>query len=215
MTRPDAGELRRQLRAKRRAVPEAQRAAAARRIAEHLLACPELAGPGRIATFLPSDGEVDPNAALPQLRSRGWEPHLPVVGEDSSMTFAPWVPDDTLAPNRYGIPEPSDHRAPRRTAADLDVILVPCVGLDTRGNRLGFGVGFYDRALGTVPSARRPLLVGVAFELSIVDELVPDPWDVPVDVVVTERRVVRTGAERPVTGSDQDGPEPSPRPARP
>ena len=94
---------------------------------------------------------------------------------------------------RYGIPEPrTDVAHVARAAAELDVVLVPSVALDTAGNRMGMGAGFYDRALERVrASAAPPLLVGIAHDTALVDALEPAPWDVPVDVVVTDRRVLR------------------------
>ena len=68
------------------------------------------------------------------------------------------------------------------------MVVVPCVAVDPSGNRLGFGAGYYDRALaGPSPVIR----LGVAFEVQVVDRIEPAPWDVPLDVVVTESRVIR------------------------
>jgi 5-formyltetrahydrofolate cyclo-ligase len=114
------------------------------------------------------------------------------------MHFARWDEDAALVPNRFGIDEPApplEDVAP----AELDVVLVPCVAVDADGNRVGFGAGFYDRAFArpdTGPDAttppRRAVLVGVVHDVQLVDRIEPDPWDVPMDLIVTGSRVVRT-----------------------
>lgn len=188
-------ELRARLRAARRAVDRGRRRAAERGLASRLESLPELSQPApghaRLATYVAADGELDPNGALDALRARGWEPHLPVVADGRRMSFTPWPAGADLVRNRYGIPEPAG--GPRRPAADLDVVLVPCVAVDRSGNRLGFGAGFYDRALEPVRTAVRPLRIAVAWDHAVVDEITPCSWDVPVHVVVTERRVLRPG----------------------
>jgi 5-formyltetrahydrofolate cyclo-ligase len=92
--------------------------------------------------------------------------------------------------NRYGIAEPQGNAyAPLRS---LHVILVPLVGVDARGNRLGMGAGFYDRALGRlrVGAWRRPRLVGIAHSCQQVARLQAQPHDVPLDALITERGIV-------------------------
>lgn len=137
-----------------------------------------------MALSLPTDGEVDVTPTGNQLVERGWELHLPVVGDERSMHFVPWRPGDPLVANRYGIDEPAD--GPRRSAHDLDVVVVPCVGVDPDGNRLGFGAGFYDRALAGQPMC---LTVAAVFEDQVIDRLTPQLHDVAVQVIVTERGV--------------------------
>ena len=71
---------------------------------------------------------------------------------------------------------------------------MPCVAVDPDGHRLGFGAGYYDRALAGAAATAR---IGVAFEVQVVDRLEPAPWDVPLDVVVTEARTIRPDAHDP------------------
>jgi 5-formyltetrahydrofolate cyclo-ligase len=95
------------------------------------------------------------------------------------------LPDTALAANRHGIPEPP-RDAPLLSTGDLGVVLVPGVAFDRRGGRLGYGGGYYDRLLGTVPHAFR---VGVAYEAQVVEHLPTSLLDVPMDVLVTESGV--------------------------
>lgn len=197
--RGDRDELRVRLRAARRAIEGQRRVDAERRIARSLVDLVERVVPatgapsggtrGRVALSTPTDGEVDVGPAMRELHAAGWEIHLPVVGPQRSMEFVPWHPGAPLHTNRYGIAEPVS--GPRRAAADLDVVVLPCVGVDERGHRLGFGAGFYDRAL---EGGDHGVLIAAVFEAQVVDRLVPASHDVPVDVVVTEVAVRRVAA---------------------
>lgn len=188
-------------RAARRSLEPAERARAQTAICRLLCALAELDGGGRLGWYLPTDGEVDLEGAVATLRSGGWELLLPVVGPGRSMTFATWGPDVAVAPNQYGIPEPEHEPGDLVTATVLDAVVVPCVALDRAGHRLGFGAGYYDRALA---DARRTVRIGVAFEVQVVPHVEPAPWDVPLDVVVTETGVHRLDAHDP--GRPVDGP---------
>ena len=189
----DVADLRQELRRARRKLTTAERATASERVAAELATLLGAQRPGRLATYLASDGELDPNVAAPQLRAAGWELHLPVLVGRWSMTFVAWTEHAELVENRYGIPEPrTDVEHAARTAAEMDVVLLPAVALDGAGNRMGMGAGFYDRTLeGIRTEHRTPLLVGIAHDAALVDALEPAPWDVPVDVVLTDRRVLR------------------------
>jgi len=167
----------------------------------------ELQGPGRIGWYHAADGEVDLAAQVAALRQRGWQVFLPVIGPAYSMRFMAWEDGGRLEANRHGILEPVvDPRAGAAgpvtgtdpvadstvlvDAAMLDVIVVPCVAVDPAGHRLGFGAGYYDRALA---DARDIVRLGAVFEVQLVDRIDPAPWDVPLDVIVTEERVIRPG----------------------
>jgi 5-formyltetrahydrofolate cyclo-ligase len=140
---------------------------------------------------MPVDGEVDLGGLAERLRRAGWSLALPVVGPNGTMAFHRWEPEGQLRPNRYGIDEPVGSDPVR--VEELDVVVMPAVGVDRQGNRLGFGAGFYDRALSDRPAGL--LTVAAVFECQLVDRLEPQPWDVPVDVVVTERGVYRRGGD--------------------
>ena len=189
-----------ELRSRRRSLSASEQADAARGLADQLLTLDVLASTGTLATYLPTDGEIDPTPAVDALRVRGWDIVLPVVGPGRSMSFATWDERTSLVANRFGIAEPA---APHHVlgATELDVVLVPCVALDAAGNRLGFGAGFYDRAFAGSPRAGEPgpdatappgraVLVGVIHEFQLVDRLDSQEWDVPMDLVVTPARVL-------------------------
>jgi 5-formyltetrahydrofolate cyclo-ligase len=122
--------------------------------------------------------------------------YLPVLAKCSqgSLWFVAYHHRTRLMRNRFGIPEPSlrhRHRAPPR---GLHVIVMPLVAFDAAGHRLGMGGGFYDRTLSYLRRRRHwkaPKLVGAAHELQRVERIDSAPWDIPLDLVVTEAGVYR------------------------
>ena len=122
--------------------------------------------------------------------------YLPVLPRRGRvMRFGRLRRDTPMRPNRYGIPEPVDRRSLR--ARQLDLLVMPLVGFDADGYRLGMGGGFYDATLAYMQHrrhGRKPRLVGVAYECQRADALPHDPWDMPLDAVLTERRLYRFAA---------------------
>jgi 5-formyltetrahydrofolate cyclo-ligase len=176
-------ELRRQLRGARRAfvasLDTPTRAAALTAIQYRL--SPLLAQPGSIAGYVAHRSEVD---ILPFLLSAfhlGRKVALPHITADGRrMRFTAWHPDAALTPGLAGIPQP----AATGKALVPDMLLVPLVGFDRSGNRIGQGGGFYDRWFEAHPHAMR---VGVAWSAQETAPIVPDPWDMPLHAIVTER----------------------------
>lgn len=92
--------------------------------------------------------------------------------------------------NRYGIPEYRHPLAKLVRVQNLDLLFIPLLGFDSHGFRLGMGGGYYDASLAhlnRVRSWRRPRVIGVAFSTQEVERLPNDPWDIPMDAVLTER----------------------------
>jgi 5,10-methenyltetrahydrofolate synthetase len=193
MNNKNKRELRALLRARRNSLSPAQRREAARRLQR--MAAPLLLRHKRIGFYLANDGEME---LLPLLNQALWGRHqcfLPVVPDRGRRKL--WFSLLTGKPsawghNRFGIPEHWSHHWVR--AWQLDLLLMPLVGFDPQGNRLGMGGGFYDASLAYLRrrrSWRKPVLAGVAFECQKVDALPADPWDTPLDLVVTESRLYR------------------------
>lgn len=101
------------------------------------------------------------------------------------MTFWKLNPGDTLSLNRVGIWEPLNKRGRPTPSWSLSMVLLPLVAFDSRGTRLGMGGGYYDTYLAKLRRPR-PLLVGYAHACQEVAEIDREPWDVPLDAVVTE-----------------------------
>lgn len=106
---------------------------------------------------------------------------LPVVGaRGEPMSFRRWTPDTPMATDRYGIPYPAEG-----AAVVPALLLIPCNGFDTRGYRLGYGAGHFDRTLAALQPV--PCTVGIALEDGRIDDLQPQPHDIPMDWIVTEQ----------------------------
>lgn len=188
MPAPDPANLRQRLRRERRALPQAVRRLADEAITRRLATATWLLNKGRVACYLAADGEPDLDPLIQRVVARGQRLFLPVLAPQRRLRFARFRSGQRLARNRFGMPEPVVAARDLLPAAALDLVLMPLVGFDASGNRLGMGAGYYDRALALrkrTPVAR-PLLVGVAYSCQCVQQLPAEPWDVPLDGVVTE-----------------------------
>ncbi|WP_242110234.1 5-formyltetrahydrofolate cyclo-ligase [Luteimonas aquatica] len=178
--------LRRELRARRRAIPAAERIAAAERLADRLLALSGLPAHGPVAGYWAVDGEIGLHAW--QLRLPAACTYcLPVLREDGRLRFAPWRPGAPLLANRHGIPEPDVADDALLEPEAMALVVAPLVAFDARRHRLGMGAGWYDRSFAfRHERAAPPALVGAAFAMQQVDALDAAAWDVPLDAVCTE-----------------------------
>ncbi|MDR1074784.1 MAG: 5-formyltetrahydrofolate cyclo-ligase [Xanthomonadaceae bacterium] len=181
----DRATLRRQLRERRRAIPASERIAAAQILASRLLALPFFPQTGHIAGYWAADGEIGLHDFLLRLPA-GTSYCLPVL-DGERLRFAPWRSGDPLATNRYGIPEPDVALSSTLPAEAMHLIVMPLVGFDANGGRLGMGGGWYDRSLAFRQSRPAPpWLVGVGFDAQRIDALNAESWDVPADAICTE-----------------------------
>ena len=190
---------RRAARAARRNIPPALRRQLARQIARHVLRLRSLRPGQRIAVYLPIDAELDTRDLIRGLLTRGCRVYLPRIGSLRSRSMRFIAADSgPLRRNRLGISEPSGHQ--QLGARWMNIILLPLVAFDRRGNRLGNGAGYYDRALAF--RARRrwwrgPLLLGLAFSAQAVDHIDCEPHDIPLDGAITENGPMLFAPGRP------------------
>ncbi len=184
-------QLRAELLARRQAVPADQLDVWRIAIDRHLqYGFPGLAK-GVLAFCWPIRNEYDARHLLRRLRERGATAALPVVvAPKSPLIFREWHPGVELAMGKLDIPYP-------KSGPGLvpDSVLLPMNGFDAQGYRLGYGGGFFDRTLESL-RASKPAVIGVSFELAAIDTIDPQPWDIPMDYVVTERGVYRRDADR-------------------
>lgn len=174
--------LRADMRTRRAGLSPADVAAAGAALVRRLESLPAMAGARRVAAYRAVRGEIPLDALLDGERRETFT--LPrVVGDD--LEFVAWRAGQSFEPGAFGIPEPVDGEPV--AFADHDVVLVPLTAFDGDCHRLGQGGGFYDRALAALaPGAARPVTVGVAHSFQQVGEVPRDPWDVPLDAVVTD-----------------------------
>ncbi|KXO84460.1 MAG: 5-formyltetrahydrofolate cyclo-ligase [Pseudomonas sp.] len=184
--------LRRKLRQTRRQLSSAQQRHAARRLYRQLSHHPLFRRARHIALYLPNDGEIDPRLLLRAAQRRGKATYLPVLNPwpRTRMVFQRIEPGERLRRNRFGIFEPVIRTARQRRVWALDLLLMPLVGFDGNGGRLGMGGGFYDRSLAyraRRKKSHKPTLLGLAHECQRVDRLPLESWDVPLLGTVTDR----------------------------
>jgi len=186
--------LRRRLRAARRILSLTEQRSHSHALARSLGRQPDFLRARRVGAYWRADGEIDPFPLLRLTHARHKRCFLPVLRPNPrrKLWFLEYHPGDALKKNHYGIPEPQLRNRRIRLPWALDLLLVPLVGFDTDCNRLGMGGGYYDSTLAYLHRHRywrRPLLVGIAHECQRVDALQANPWDVPLDMVATEKRI--------------------------
>lgn len=179
-------QLRRELRAARRALLPAPLRTRARRAAQHLLRSPRLRRSRCVAVYLAAGSEIDTTPLIAALRALRRRVLVPVVESTDARTMrmVRLPRHAVLRERRYGIREPVRRiRSARRER--VDVVVLPLLGFDAAGLRLGSGAGYYDRWL----AARRPrpYCIGYAFAMQEVAALPAEPWDQRLDAVCTER----------------------------
>ena len=153
------------------------------------LAVPHLGPPqsGAVAGYWPLAGELDPRPLMERLDALGYDLALPrIVGRDRPLAFHAWSPGAPLVEGPLKIMQPPADAPTVRPAT----LLVPVVGFDGGGYRLGHGGGYYDRTLGALRADGRPVLaVGLAFAAQRIEALPVEPFDAPLDLLVTEHGV--------------------------
>ncbi len=184
----DKATLRRELRLLRRALAPSEHRVASLAAARVIAKLPQFTAGRRVAVYLPFDGEADPTSLVHHARRRGVRLFVPIVSDlrHRRLRFHPLTSGRRRG--RFGIEVPE--RLGRPIGARwFDLVIVPVVGIDDRGRRLGMGGGFYDRALefrGHRLRWRGPLLVGFAFDCQRVGSVFAQSWDVALDAAATQ-----------------------------
>lgn len=148
-------------------------------------------GPGPVVSgFYPFRSELDCRPLLSALITAGCQTALPViVAAGQPLEFRQWAPGEPLEDGVWNIPVPAIHAA----TVVPDILLVPLLGFDKAGYRIGYGGGFYDRTLASLGSAKQITAIGLAFAVQEIDEVPREAHDVPLDWILTEAGLIRTG----------------------
>ena len=143
-----------------------------------------------VGFYWPFKAEFDPRFAIHQLRLSGARTALPVVlQKHAPLEFRAWWPSAQMTKGVFELPIPDGTEV-----VWPDALLIPPVGFDAQGYRLGYGGGYFDRTLATM--SPQPLKIGVAFELSRMRTIRPQPYDIPMDFIVTEAGIHRVDQQR-------------------
>jgi 5-formyltetrahydrofolate cyclo-ligase len=184
--------------ARRLGAPAADHEAWSRQIESHLLAGFPVLGGLVVGFCWPFQGEFDARGVVRELRHHGARAALPVVvARGQPLAFHEWWPGVPMVNGAYDVPVPDG------TAALVpDAMLIPAVGVGDRGDRLGYGGGFFDRTLAALEP--RPLSIALAFELSRIPSSDPQPHDILMDFVVTEAGIAAAvpGGLEPVDAAE-------------
>jgi 5-formyltetrahydrofolate cyclo-ligase len=183
---PTKADLRAAALAKRDALDDDERAAAAQALA--LRGLPMQMAPGTVvAGYSPIRSEIDPAPLMQKLAAQGARLALPAItARGKSLTFRVWHINDRLLPGPLGILEPSP------AAAEIvpDIVLVPLAAFDRSGHRIGYGAGHYDRTLAQLHKSKGFAAIGLAFAAQEVEAVPALQHDVALDYVLTETRVL-------------------------
>ncbi len=182
--------LRRQLRQARRSLSPEQQLSAAKALLscfQEQLSNPQIVDAKRIALYLSNDGEISPHLLCEYFWQQNIQTYLPVI-QGKQLTFALYSADTIWQENVYGIKEPitMDYLS----GGELDIVLLPLVGFDSEGGRLGMGGGFYDRTFANKRTDEAPLLIGLAHDCQHVNRLPVEGWDVPLQAILTPTHVI-------------------------
>ncbi|WP_185267696.1 5-formyltetrahydrofolate cyclo-ligase [Halopseudomonas xiamenensis] len=195
MNGAERSALRRQLRSARRALTPQQQHQASQRLLRQLAQHPLFRRSRHIAFYLANDGEIDPAALLRHAQRLGKHCYLPVITgwPANRMHFQRLLPNQRWVRNRFGIREPLLNRGLQARPWRLQLVLMPLVGFDRAGNRLGMGGGFYDRTFAFRQRRQGwagPQLLGLAHECQRVEQLPTAAWDIPLDGIVSDQQVI-------------------------
>ena len=166
--------------AARLAVSADARIAMSQRIAEGLDAVIGDIDGRMVSLYWPFRGEPDLRPWIESINERGGRTALPIVIEKGQpLIFRAYAPGDRLEKGVWNIPIPAEG-----DPVLPDIVISPIVGIDPRNYRLGYGGGFFDRTLASMPF--KPLVIGVGYELQRIATIYPQPHDIPMDRLVTE-----------------------------
>lgn len=179
--------LRKTMLSRRRNLPVEERADAGERIQQTFIASPEFRAAEVVALYSPIHGEVATGNVMAVALAAGKRVLFPVVCADN-LRFIRVAGNEELRPGAYGIlePCPNDGVVP---VEEADLIVVPGVAFDLGGRRIGYGKGYYDRAVHHLEGHGR--LIAFCYDFQVVAEIVGEPHDVAVDKIITETRVIR------------------------
>lgn len=181
-------ELRSDMRAKRRAMTDLQVRGKSQSICRLLFSLDCIKNAKTVCTFIAAFKEPDTAEIIQKLRETKKTVAVPVTDTENITLSLSYIDGlDSLKKGAYGIPEPEIINIAH--AADMEVILVPGLAFDKNGGRMGFGKGYYDRLL----SDTRAVKIGLCYEFQLYDNIPTEPHDVPMDLIITEEKIWRTG----------------------
>lgn len=178
--------IRQQVRANRSQITEEQSAAEAHSLAEQLQTLVTARGARSVSCYFPVVGEPNTLVFLEWARANDVAVMLPISREDGLLDWVTYTGPDA-EPGLFGIPEPKGDPLSPIAVNDVDLMLIPACAVDTSGNRLGWGRGYFDKSLGSMD--QRPPVFAIVRESEVFDEVPTDVHDVPITGAVTPAQI--------------------------
>ena len=190
-------QARQKLRQRRRELTAADQRKAAVSLARRIVGSHFFQNARRIAIYWPADGEISPLLLADRAIAMGKRVYLPELPRKPCrrMRFAALGADARICLNRFDIPEVDVCYRETLSVNQLDLLVLPVVGMDLCGNRIGMGAGYYDRVLENCYfRGVAPTLLGVAHSFQLLDAIAAQRWDIPLDWLATDLRICPAGA---------------------
>lgn len=182
-------ELRQHLLEQRESIPEREFYGASADIIEELKEQKKYQNAGTIHCYVSMNErrEVETRVLIKEMIARGRDVVVPVTDfENGTLTHIRLESYSDLKENKWGVREPTE--GVEVTPEEIDLVIVPMVGGDEQCNRIGYGEGFYDRFLKDVDCPK----IGLSFDINIVEQLPTENFDIPLDKIITEKRILTT-----------------------
>tara|TARA_R110000868_G_scaffold380784_1_gene646859 strand:- start:35689 stop:36258 length:570 start_codon:yes stop_codon:yes gene_type:complete len=178
--------LRKKIKAQRQQLSTTAQQSHSKIICNTFLTLPEFQHALHVAVYFSVKGEVDTSLIIEAIWQQGKKCYLPIINDDGILDFVAYDAQTTLIPNKFGILEPKDKNNLFPTQ-QLDMVVTPLVAFDEQCNRLGMGMGYYDKTFAFLSSATMPKLIGLAYECQKTATIDIQDWDIPMNQVVTEK----------------------------
>lgn len=160
------------------------------KIKERLYSLAEFKKSKNILTYISFKNEVDTiNIIRGLLIKKEKNVLVPYVDKDKLIQISRINSFDDLEPKTFGILEPKEDKIKNFDINELDLVIVPGIAFDKNGHRIGYGYGYYDRLLGKL--GKNTTKIGLCYDFQLIDKIPEEKHDVPMDIVITEERVIK------------------------
>jgi len=196
MNNDERQRLRKKILGARDLLSASERQEKSRSAMQNLMSLPEMKHWSTLFIYVHFRSELETLELIHSCLSQGKRVAVPLV-DAATVSMIPLLikdPENDLVPGYYDIPEPDPQKSLRVAASEIDAAVIPGSVFDIHGGRLGYGGGYYDRFLvNRAPQAKR---IGLAFEVQVVEYVPVQPHDQPVDILITEKRIVKLDAKK-------------------
>lgn len=141
----------------------------------------------KIACYVSKGREVGTHSLINEWIKEGKEVYVPHTLWQNKMEFSRITNFEEMAEGKFGVLEPQQPSLPEQ---DIEVVIIPGAAFDKQGNRLGYGRGFFDRAVSSLKYLKNCVKIGLAYDFQVLDKLERKKWDLKVDYIITESKII-------------------------